>query len=112
MKQEFQGGQHSLGRFRVAVTDIDKPISYGLPDDIVKIFAVSKEKRSPEQKMKVSDAFKAANPERVALKKAWLEASKPLPKDPKLTEFENALSAAEKPLDLPPEVIRLRRAFL
>jgi hypothetical protein len=40
-----------------------------------------------------------------------LEASKPLPKDPKLTEFETALAAAEKPLGLPPEVTRLRRAL-
>ena len=111
MKQEFQSGQHSLGRFRVAVTDIDKPISYGLPDEIVKIFAVAKDKRSPEQKKKVSDAFKAGNPERVALNNALVEASKPLPKDPKLTEFETALAAAEKPLGLPPEVTRLRRAL-
>jgi hypothetical protein len=111
MKQEFQSGQHSLGRFRVAVTDINKPISYGLPDEIVKIFAVAKDKRSPEQKKKVSDAFKAGNPERVALNNALLEASKPLPKDPKLTEFETALAAAEKPLGLPPKVTRLRRAL-
>jgi hypothetical protein len=111
MKQEFQSGQHSLGRFRVAVTDINKPISYGLPDEIVKIFAVAKDKRSPEQKKKVSDAFKAGNPERVDLNNALLEASKPLPKDPKLTEFETALAAAEKPLGLPPEVTRLRRAL-
>jgi hypothetical protein len=111
MKQEFQSGQHSLGRFRVAVTDIDKPISYGLPDEIVKIFAVAKDKRSPEQLKKVSDAFKAGNPERVALNKALIEASKPLPKDPNLTELESALTMAEKPLGLPPEVTRLRRAL-
>ena len=42
---------------------------------------------------------------------ALLEANKPLPKDPKLTEFETALAAAEKPLGLPPEVTRLRRAL-
>jgi hypothetical protein len=111
MKQEFQSGQHSLGRFRVAVTDIDKPISYGLPDEIVKIFAVAKDKRSPEQLKKVSDAFKAGNPERVALNNSLLEASKPLPKDPNLTELEVALTTAEKPLGLPPEVTRLRRAL-
>jgi hypothetical protein len=111
MKQEFQSGQHSLGRFRVAVTDIDKPISYGLPDEIVKIFAVAKDKRSPEQLKKVSDAFKAGNPERVAFNNALIEASKPLPKDPNLTELEVVLTTAEKPLGLPPEVTRLRRAL-
>ena len=40
MKQEFQSGQHSLGRFRVAVTDAAKPISYGLPEEVTEIFAV------------------------------------------------------------------------
>ena len=111
LKQEFQSGQHSLGRFRVAVTDIKKPISYGLPEEVVQIFAVAKEKRSPEQNKKVTDAYKKGNSERLILNKALLEARKPLPQDPKLTELEKALLSAEKPLALPPEVAQLRRAL-
>ena len=111
LKQEFQSGQHSLGRFRVAVTDLAKPISYGLPEEVVQIFGVARDKRSPEQNKKISDAFKNADPQRVSLLNAMNEAMKPLAKDPKLTELESAVSNAEKPLPLPPEVARLRRAL-
>ena len=111
LKQEFQSGQHSLGRFRVAVTELAKPISYGLPEEVVQIFGVAPDKRSPEQNKIISDAFKKSDPERVALNNAVTEASKPLPKDPNLTELETSLSNAEKPLPLPPEIVRLRRAL-
>ena len=90
LKQEFQSGQHSLGRFRVAVTDLAKPISYGLPEEVVQIFGVAPDKRSPEQNKIISDAFKKSDPERVALNNAVTEASKPLPKDPNLTELETS----------------------
>jgi hypothetical protein len=111
LKQEFQSGQHSLGRFRVAVTDVAKPISYGLPEEVIQILEIASDKRNSEQNKKISDAFKKADPERVALSNALTEASKPLPKDPKLTELETTLSNAEKPLPLPPEIVRLRRAL-
>jgi WD40 repeat protein len=111
LKQEFQSGQHSLGRFRVAVTDLDKPISYGLPEEVVQIFGVDRDKRSPEQNKKISDAFKNADPQRVSLLNAMNEAKKPIAKDSKLTELESAVSNAEKPLPLPSEVTRLRRAL-
>jgi hypothetical protein len=111
LKQEFQSGQHSLGRFRVAVTDVAKPISYGLPEEVTQILEIAPDKRNSDQKKTISDAFKKADPERVALSNAITEASKPLPKDPKLTELETTLSNAEKPLPLPPEIVRLRRAL-
>ena len=110
LKQEFQSGQHSLGRFRVAVTDVPKPVSYGLPADVKKIFAVEKTKRTPEQKKKLIAEYKKSDPKRVELVKTLAEASKPLPKDPKLSGLENALKTAELPFPLPPEVARLRRA--
>ena len=110
LKQEFQSGQHSLGRFRVAVTDVPKPVSYGLPADVKKIFAVEKTKRTPEQKKKLIAEYKKSDPKRVKLVKTLAEASKPLPKDPRLSGLENALKTAELPLTLPPEVARLRRA--
>ena len=45
-----------------------KPISYGLPEEVVQIFGVAQDKRSPEQNKIISDAFKKSDPERVALK--------------------------------------------
>ena len=45
------------------------------------------------------------------LAKFLAEASKPLPKDPKLSALEESLKTAETPVPLPPEVARLRRAL-
>ena len=111
MKQEFQSGQHSLGRFRIAVTDAAKPVSYGLPNEVKEIFAVQKAKRTPSQNKKLIEAFKKSDSQRVKLAKVLAEASKPLPKDPKLSALEESLKTAETPVPLPPEVARLRRAL-
>ena len=111
LKQEFQSGQHSLGRFRVAVTDVPRPVSYGLPSEVREIFAIDKTKRTAEQKKKLIEEYKKSDPQRVKLAKIFTEASKPLPKDPKLSGLENALKTAELPIPLPPEVARLRRAL-
>ena len=110
MKQEFQSGQHSLGRFRVAVTDAAKPISYGLPEEVTEIFAVEEHNRTPQQLKKLVEEFKKSDPQRVKLAQILAEVSKPLPKDSKLSSLENALKKAELPIPLPPEVARLRRA--
>ena len=111
LKQEFNSGQHSLGRFRLAVTDADIPVSYGVPNEVKTIFAVAKEKRTKEQNSKLEGAFKKLNSERVHLVRLLNEANKPLPQDPKMVAFEKALTQSQKPVVLPPEVARLRRAF-
>ena len=111
LKQEFQSGQHSLGRFRLAVTDVPAPISYGLPKEVKAIFAIAKDKRTAEQKTKLSDAFKKSNPERVLLTHSLNKANKPLPKDPKLVKLQKSLADAKIPVVLPPEIARLRRAL-
>ena len=92
------------------MTDVPKPVNYGLPDEVKKIFAAEKSKRTPEQKKKLIEEYKKSDPERVKLAKTLNEASKPLPVDPKLSGLENALKTAELPIPLPPEVARLRRA--
>lgn len=111
LKQQFQSGQHSLGRFRLAVTNVPPPISYGLPKNVKDIFAVARNKRSSDQFKILTDAFKNSNSERALLTKLLAEASKPLPKDPQLAKLEGVLAEAKKPLPLPPEVARLRRAL-
>ena len=110
MKQEFQSGKHSLGRFRVAVTDAPKPISYGLPEEVTEIFVVEEHKRTPKQIKKLVEEFKKSDAQRVNLAQILAEVSKPLPKDTKLSSLENALKKAELPIPLPAEVARLRRA--
>jgi len=111
LKQEFNSGQHALGRFRLAITDAPRPVSFGLPADVKAILAVAAEKRTPQQKKKLSDTFKNTNSERVKLTKMLTDARKPLPSDPKLKVLQERLTLAQKPVPLPPKIARLRRAL-
>ena len=111
LKQEFNSGQHALGRFRLAITDAPRPVSFGLPADVKAILAVVAEKRTPQQKKKLSDTFKNTNSERVKLTKMLTDARKPLPSDPKLKVLQERLTLARKPVPLPPKIARLRRAL-
>ena len=111
LKQEFNSGQHALGRFRLAVTDAPRPVSFGLPTEVKGLFAIAADKRTPQQKKKLSDSFKNANSERIGLVKALAEARKPLPADPKIKQFQDRLNVAKKPVPLPPQIARLRRAL-
>ena len=111
LKQEFQSGQHSLGRFRLAVTDAPRPVSFGIPSEIKSIFAVAGDKRTPQQKKKLTDTFKNANPVRIKLAKALAEAQKPLPPDPKIKELQVKVALAQKPIPVSNRIARLRRAM-
>ena len=58
LKQQFQDAKHSLGRFRLAVTDVPRPVTFGVPQNVKAIFAVAADKRKPAQKKKLVEAFK------------------------------------------------------
>ena len=107
LKQEFNSGQHALGRFRLAITDAPRPVSFGLPSEVKAIFAVSADKRTLSKK-KLSDSFKNANPERIKLANALTEARKPLPADPQIKQLQESWTG-KKNLFLS-EIARLRRA--
>jgi WD40 repeat protein len=111
LKQEFSSGQHALGRFRLAVTDAPRPVSFGLPTEVKEIFAIAADKRTPQEKKNLSDTFKNANPERIKSVKTLAEARKPLPPDPIIKQFQDKLNLAKKPVPLPPKIARLRRAL-
>ena len=111
LKQEFQSGKHSLGRFRLAVTDAPRPVSFGVPAEVKAIFAIAEDKRQPAQKKKLLEAFKKGDSDRAKLVSSLAEARKPLPSDPKVKELQDKLTVAKKPIPMPPRIARLRRAM-
>jgi hypothetical protein len=111
LNQQYQDGTHSLGRFRLAVTDAPRPVSYGVPQEVKDIFALAENKRSPAQKKQLSDAYKKANPTHIALAKSLATARVPLPVDPKLTALKAKLTTAQMPVPIPARIAHLRRAM-
>jgi hypothetical protein len=111
LKQQFQDNTHSLGRFRVSVTDAPKPVSYGIPQPIIKLFEITRDQRKPGQEKQILEAYKKTDGERIQLQAALATASKPRPKDPKQTELEAALAKTKVPLKLHPRVAEFKRAI-
>ncbi len=110
IKQEYSDNRHMLGRFKLAVTNAPRPVSYGIPKEIKDIFVVSESKRTDQQRKKVIQAYKDSDPIRLGLVKSLAKANQPLPADPKEGVLRQALERARMPILLPPEIVRLRRA--
>ena len=111
LKQEFQSGQHSLGRFRIAVTDAPRPVTFGKPSAAKAILAIAADKRNDAQKKQLVEFFKKGNSERANLNAALNEARKPLPEDPKIKVFQAQIDLAKKPVPVSNRIARLRRAI-
>ena len=111
LKNQFGDNQHTLGHFRISVTDAPKPVIYGVPADIQKLFAVAKDKRSADQKKKILEAYKKTDGNRMKLQTKLTNVSNPRPKDPKQVQLEGELTKASEPLKLHPTVAEYKRAI-
>jgi len=64
LSQQYKDGKHLLGKFRLSVTDGDRPLSKEkLPEAVAAGLAVPKDQRSAEQAAAVSDYFKSLDTE-------------------------------------------------
>ncbi|HQU44501.1 MAG TPA: DUF1549 and DUF1553 domain-containing protein, partial [Pirellulales bacterium] len=76
LDQQF-GGQHTIGRFRMAVTSAKRPVSLqGPPAPIAALLAVPAETRTAEQKAELANYFRSIDSELAQLQRAAAEAGK------------------------------------
>jgi hypothetical protein len=66
--------------------------------------------RTPDQAAAIVEYYRASDVEFWKHKQAVVQASEPVPTDPKLTELKKALSKAEEPIRLDPYLVQLREA--
>ena len=105
--QNFPDGQHTLGRFRISVTNAPRPITVdGQPANIADILAVAADKRTDKQKAELLAHYRNLDLELKQRGEALAAAKQPLPVDPKLVQLRDALAEASRPL--PPDA-RLQR---
>jgi WD40 repeat protein/mono/diheme cytochrome c family protein len=104
----FAGGTFSLGRFRISVTRVAKPLGLGLPENLRAIVATVPELRTDAQREALLAYHRAMDPELRAKQTALAQARAPLPEDPKWKELKDAVAQAEKPLPPDPTLVRLR----
>jgi WD40 repeat protein len=107
LKQAY-GEQFLIGRFRLYLTTSDDPLDLGLPEKVVQAARAPAGQRSAEQAAAILDYYRYSDSEFWKRKQSFLNASEPLPADPKFTELKNALTAAEQPIRLDPYLVQLR----
>ena len=108
--QNFTDGQHSLGRFRISVTDAAPPFNFGLPAKIAAILAKPADQRTDADR-EVLLAHVRKDDKQYQKLQAELAASKqPLPEDQRLKQLEAQLAAAQQPLPVDSKLQQLRRA--
>ncbi|MCH5374197.1 MAG: DUF1553 domain-containing protein, partial [Planctomycetes bacterium] len=111
LDQQYQDGQHTIGRFRISATNTARPISLdGLPQNIAEILDVAAGERSEEQKAELLKFYRSSDSELKKLEQALAEARKPRPVDPKLEQLRQKLAEVSKPLPNDPKLAELRSA--
>jgi len=110
LDQEFQDGQHALGRFRLAVTAAPRPVKLDdrLPQEIADLLAVPAEQRNEGQRDQLLKYYRGVDTELVARTQALAEARKPLPPDARRVQLRQELAQAEQPLPTDPKLAELR----
>ena len=64
VSQQFQDGQHLLGRFRLSVTSSSRPFGKSkLPPDVVAVLAVAKDQRNEQQQAVLLNYYKTLDGE-------------------------------------------------
>jgi WD40 repeat protein len=109
LNQNYNSKKHAIGKFRLLVTT-DEKVEIGHPTDIGAILALAGDKRSDEQRKRITEYLRSVDKDFAAKTKELAEAKKPRPVDPKLKGHKAALAKAEQPLTIDPKLAELRRA--
>jgi WD40 repeat protein len=108
--QNYNDGQHSLGRFRISVTDATAPLDFGLPPAVAAILAKPAGDRSGAELEVLLSHFRQVDEHYRNLEAELAAAKKPVPPDVRLQELEAQLAQAIQPLPLDEKLQELRRA--
>jgi WD40 repeat protein len=108
--QNFADSQHSLGRFRISVTDAAAPFNLGLPGNLAAILAKPADQRTDAERKLLLEPVRQADPKWKELADALTAAKQPLPEDQELKQLEAQLAAAMQPMPVDPKLQQLRRA--
>lgn len=98
----------TLGRFRISITRVPRPVALGLPEDFRSILAVAPEIRTDAQRNTLVTYFRAIDPELRKRVDAVNASKAPLPTDPRLKELRDQLEAATKPVPPDAKLAQLR----
>jgi hypothetical protein len=100
---------YTLGRFRLSVTRVPRPVGLGVPEEFRAILATVPELRTAAQRDSLLAYFRAIDPEWRKRADALNASRAPLPVDPKLKELRDLVESAKKPVPVDPRLAQLRQ---
>jgi WD40 repeat protein len=109
LHHKFNGAPYQLGRFRIAVTRVAKPVGLGLPEPLREILATAPEVRTPAQTAELLAYHEKLDPDHRAKVGALVAAQAPVPPDARLGQLQAELEAARAPVAVPPRLAQLRQ---
>jgi WD40 repeat protein len=110
LHQNFADSQHSLGRFRISVTDAAPPFDFGLPADIAAILAKPADQRTDADRAALLEVVRKGDKKYQKLQAEVVAQQQPLPEDQELKQLEAQLAAAQQALPVDSKLQQLRRA--
>ena len=102
--------KHTVGRFRISITDEQRPVYYGVPSEFEPILALQPWQRNAEQQKKVIELFKARDTEFKSLQTALASAKKARQVDPKLVKLRGILAKVSQPVPKDPKLVELQHS--
>jgi WD40 repeat protein/mono/diheme cytochrome c family protein len=107
--QSYAGGQHSLGKFRISVTN-GAPLDFGLPSDIAAVIAKSKDKRTDAERQILLGALRKQDKGFPKLQADLAAAQQPAGEDAHMKQLEAQLAVAQAPIPTDAKLQQIRRA--
>jgi hypothetical protein len=108
--QNYTDSQHSLGRFRISLTDAPSPLAFGLPPEIAASLAKPAEQRSDAERNALLELVRKSDEQYKKLQAELAREQQALPDDPRLKQLESELANAQEALPVDMKLQRLRRA--
>jgi hypothetical protein len=110
LDQLYRDKEHSIGRFRVSITDSPTPVNFGQLRSVLDLVAIPSEQRTAEQQSQLVKDYVAQDADLQALRKTLYDHRQPLPPDEKLIELQEELERRRRPLPEDPQLARLKRS--
>lgn len=110
MDQQFKTGRHSIGRFRLSVTQQPRPVIYGIPPEIIKLVQLPADQRNDDQKKELIEFYKKTDTKRRDLVAALKMARVPREVDAELKRLRYRVMVLKKPIQGDPQLLQTEAA--